>query len=932
MRRAVTALAITLGVLLAALVLTPLLLKDRLLKLVVDQANQRLNATVELRDASASFFGDFPRLSLTLNDVAVKNHAPFEGTTLVAAKELSLSVDVLALVQRGEVDLRGLTLRGATLNMLTDAEGNSNTDIMKPSEEASPEAEASGGAFHVKLQRYELEDVDLRYVDDGLDVTLKDLDHRGRGDFTQDLVELDTTTSIAALTVNDGAVSLLDQVRLSSTLAMTYDQRTGGVTLKENELTLNALRLALTGSATPVEGGWQLDLGLGALETSFKGLLSLVPSVYSSSFEGLGTTGTLALSGAVKGLYPDEGDDLPAMDLKLQVQDGSFRDPSLPSGVTGILLDGAITHPGGDLDLMVIDLARFAMTVEGAPLAGRVRVSKLNSDPVIDLEAKGDLDLAKLRAALPPSEETYSGQLKLDLRLAGAVSAFSSPDLAGVQADGDLHLTSFNYSDPTLPVPVAISTMRVALSPAAANLSELQMTLGDSDLAAQGRIDNVVAWALTDAPLTGNLSLQSRRLNLDPWASDEGEAAEAPSGASPESSIFVVPEGYNFSVSAAIDAMIYDGETYEDVKGTMIMADGQMRFEELQVSLLGGALALNGSYSASSPEAADVDLTLTLGNPELAAALKESETFRALAVLVEQAKGTFRADLRVKSRLGPDLSPDLATMWAEGSFTTYGVTVEPKFMKEVAKALGRPELAKVTLTDKDVKFHVDQGRVKISPLKVSLGGTEATLAGSSGAVDGSLDYTLKLKMPTAQLASTALSSRLGDAAGDAEVLVKIGGTAADPKVSLSLDGAAEALVDDLKATATAQLDAAKDAVMTQVNAAVDQALAAAQLQGDKLVAEATVAADKLRAEGKAAADKLRAEAKAQAKKLRQEAKGGDPLSKAAADKAADKLVAEAEQKATQLEREANKKAKALEDNAAAKRDSLISAAKATTGR
>ena len=926
MRRALIALALTLGVLCVALVVTPLLLRDRLLTLVVNQANEQLNATVEIGDASASFFGDFPRLSLTLSDVVVRNHAPFEGQALLAAKELGLSVDLLALVQRGEVNLRSVRLRDAAINVLTDAEGNTNTDILKPSEPTST-TDAEASAFHVKLQSYELEDVNLHYDDAGFVVTVLDLDHSGEGDFTQDLVALDTTTSITSLTVQDGGVNLLENTRLTSTLAMTYDQRSGGLTLQENELTLNALRLALTGHATPVEGGWQLDLGLGALETSFKGLLSLVPSVYSSSFEGIGATGTLALGGTVKGLYPDEGDDLPAIDLKLNVKDGSFRDPSLPSGVTNIDLDGHITHPGGDLDLLVVDLSRFGMTVEGAPLAGRVRVSRLNTDPVIDLEAKGDVDLTKLRAALPPSEETYSGQLKLDVRLAGAVSAFESSDMAGVKAEGDLHLTNFQYSDPSVPVPVNISTMRVSLTPSAANLSELQMALGDSDIAATGRIDNVVAWALTDAPLTGNLSLQSRRLNLDPWASDD-----APSGEAPESSIFVVPEGYNFSVSAAVKQLVYDGETYENVKGTMIMADGQMRFEELQVSLLGGALALNGSYSASSAESADVDLTLTLGNPELAAALKESETFRALAVLIEQAKGTFRADLRVKSRLGPDLSPDLSTLWSEGRFTTYGVTFEPKFMKEVAKALGRPELAKVTLTDKDVQFRVDKGRVKISPVKVSLGGAEATLAGSSGAVDGSLDYTLRLKMPATQLKSTALAGRVGEAAGDADVLVKIGGTAADPKVSLSLDGAGEALVDDLKSAATAQLDVAKDAVMEQVDAAVDQALAAAQLQGDKLVAEAAVAADKLRAEGKTAADKLRQEAKNQAKKLRQEAKNGDPISKAAADKAADKLVSEAEQKATQLEREANKKAKQLEDGAAAKRDSLLSAAQAKAGR
>ena len=44
-----------------------------------------------------------------------------------------------------------------------------------------------------------------------------------------------------------------------------------------------------------------MDIKFGARKTEFKNILSLVPAVYAKEFEGLKTTGKLALDGYAKG-------------------------------------------------------------------------------------------------------------------------------------------------------------------------------------------------------------------------------------------------------------------------------------------------------------------------------------------------------------------------------------------------------------------------------------------------------------------------------------------------------------------------------------------------------------------------------------------------------------------------------------------------------
>ncbi len=525
MRKLLIASAVLLVLLVGALIIVPVFFQQRILATALEAANEDLDATVSIDGVSLSLLRSFPHPDVALEGVRVVGHAPFEGVELATIEQLRLVVGLGSLTGGGAYEIRKLVLDGAAFDLQVDPDGRANWDIVPSDDQEASALEDEPAAFALDLRDLRIDDLALTYNDSQshLLVDLDDLDHRGSGSVSGDLLTLDNTTSIAALTVRDGAVTWLKEVGVQAEIPVSYNQASGRIDLDESSLELNDLRMGFAGSVESQGDDLALDLSFRALESAFASILSLVPGVYTEDFADIQTAGTLALEGSVKGVLPAEGDDLPGFDVKATVADASFQMPDLPTAVTDIRLDLAIAHPGGDPDGVQIDLDSFRMAVAGSPIGGSLKLRQPVSDPDVDLALQGRVDLAKLRQALPLEGVDYAGVLDLDVAVAGRVSHFERNRFDQVTASGRFALQDAVYSDAELPVPVEVSRMSGSMSPRSAELSELVLTMGDSDLSGTGRLDNLVAWFFTDDPLEGEISVRSARFDTNPWLADDGE-------------------------------------------------------------------------------------------------------------------------------------------------------------------------------------------------------------------------------------------------------------------------------------------------------------------------------------------------------------------------------------------------------------------------
>ena len=71
-----------------------------------------------------------------------------------------------------------------------------------------------------------------------------------------------------------------------------------------------------------------------------------MPAIYAHDFQSVKTSGTIAVSGRVKGEYGDSA--FPSFALNAKVDNGAFQYPDLPLPARDIFMDLSIANPGGE--------------------------------------------------------------------------------------------------------------------------------------------------------------------------------------------------------------------------------------------------------------------------------------------------------------------------------------------------------------------------------------------------------------------------------------------------------------------------------------------------------------------------------------------------------------------------------------------------------
>ncbi len=913
MRKLLIGLAVALALVLIALIAVPPLFGGRILDAAIEAANEDLDATVAIDGASISLLRSFPNPSVSLEGVAVTGQGAFEGQTLAAIDQLRLTVGLASAIS-GTPELRELALVRPRFELVVNPDGEANWDIV-PGDDEPASDEPSG--FSMDLRDIRVEGMDLRYDDQQgyLLADIRGLDHRGDGSISGETYRFDNRTSIEALTVRDGAITWLKDVQLEAVLPVSYEGETGRTELGASTVSLNDLTVGFEGSVAPDGEDLALDLSYRAVDATFRSILSLVPGVYTKDFADVQTTGTLTLAGTVRGVLPAEGDDLPGFAMEASVADASFRMPDLPTGVDDIQLELALGHPGGDPDLVTVDLSRFTMRVADSPITGSLRLRQPVSDPDVNLKLVGGMDLAKLQQALPLDGVEYAGRLELDMVIAGRMSQFESDSMAGVRAEGEFSLTDAVYRDEELPVPVQVARFAGSLSPRSTTIRALSMTMGESDLSGSGHLDDLVPWFFGDGTLGGTVALSSTRFDSNPWLEDDGDegAPEDPDA----SSLVAVPSDLDLLVEADFDSVLYEQLELTDLVGTLRLRDGAARIEELDFGMLGGRVGMSGAYVAPTDQQADVELQVDMVDFEVGRVASAFETLRLIAPVAERATGRFSTDFTLATTLGADLTPDLPTLISAGLLSSRSLAVQPAFMERVGSKLGNDEYASIDLERGQLGFRIDNGRAQLQPTDVSVGGAKGSLSGSTGVLDKSLDLVLDLKVPTRGIEASGLLEQLGAAkGGKVDLQVKIGGSFDNPTVAIGAPG----LADVVRDTVTEEV---KERVEDATSALIDEARAA----GDALIAEAELRKEQLVAAAEAAGEQLKDEAKRQAENLVSKAEG-KPLAEAAAKEAGKQLKKEARQAAKALVNEAEEKGDALIEAAEGKKDELIAAAEA----
>jgi hypothetical protein len=857
----------------AVLLVLPFAFSGKITKLAKEQINGKLNAKVDFENINLSFIRHFPFATVTMENLRIVGIDEFKKDTLLSTEKVDLVLNIKSLFSDKGYEIRKLQFNNTRVLAHVLPNGKDNWTVMKT--DSTQKQDTTPMSFNLKLKDVEINNAYIVYWDEkgNQKAVIHSLNHTTSGDFTADSSMLKTKTTIDSLDYWMGGVKYLSKANVELEANINANLNKKIYKFSDNSLRLNAIPLAFAGWVKMLDDGYDMDLTLDAKKVDFKAILSLIPAIYANSFEGVKAGGAVNMSGFLKGKMI--GDNYPAFDFKLTAANGWFQYPKLPKSVQNINIAADISNPGKTLDATVVDVSKFSFTLGGNPFSAQMHVAYPMSDPELSMKAAGKIDLGNIKEIYPLEAGTQlNGVLDMNLDLGGRMSYYDKNQYDKFKFAGKMNISNMLVKMKAFPQDVSIAKANLVFNNRYADLSALQMKIGRNDLAMSGKLENFVAYALHNKMLTGTLDLQSNYFNASDFMPADAKKAAADTS---KLTLMKIPKNINFTMKADFKKLVYSKMDFTNAKGMLVIANGDMKFQNMGVQAFGGSMLVNGLYSTSDVKKPYVNFDCTLTDVTFTEIFKQVETFQKFAPVFEKASGKFSSKLSINSLLQNDMSPNLASLIGNGSFSTKSIGLSNvAVINTLASKLNRAGLSSSTIKDLALNFDIKDGKINTKPFDVALGNIKMKLGGSTG-LDKTIAYAGSVQMPD--------QFNLGKFSN---LNLKIGGTFSKPKVEVDVMSILNNVIGDSKAKVLG-------GVGTQVDAAKQNAIKAAQDQATQIRSEAKKLGDQILSEAKTQGDQLVANA-------------SNPITKMVAKKAAQKLLDEAQKKSDDLNAKAEAKA------------------------
>jgi len=901
------------GLIFLLALMLPVLFKGEIKARIDEALEQSIDADVHSnpKDFGFTFFSHFPHPTLSLSDLDIVGRNAFESDTLLAVRKMGITMDLFSLFG-AQLRIKSLNFEAPKLTIKVLADGTANYDIVKNGNEDTPEDVSdttASGDITIGIDDWRIIDGHLFYIDDleQLIVELVDVNHRGKGDFTSEVFNMETETDAARVFATYEGIGWLSGQRINAEMAMRMNMEEMTFTFLDNTIKINDFPLTFDGSFSMKDTLTNLDITFASKDASVKSFYSLIPAVYTEDFSNIETSGRLSFGGHVKGVYdgvhmpdfemdllaekgqirypelpkpiknihlnvhvagnPSEPEKLyismptfhlelgdnpidgsfemtnlqspdldmyldatlnleemasiipvkglsykgllqmnvtatgvydsvqhrfPAIDATFKLDNGYFKDESLPKALERVRLQASVRSTTGSMKDVRIEVPKFNMVMDGEPFEATLSLVDLD-DYQWDLTAIGTVDLDLVSKVYPFENTTLAGLIQGNIESSGRYSDFEKRRYERLPTSGAITLTNIMYDAPDLPASLHLSSGAATFTPEIIRLERLTGTIGRSDFNLKGQLNNYMEYIFRENGIVqGQMDLNSNTLDINEWLSGRSGTPDTLGRAEEPLQAPEIPKNIDFEFDSFVKMVYYDNLTLQNTRGNLVVRNGILDMSNLTFDMLGGQVRMNGIYDSSNPTKPLFEYKMNVKALSIPSVFQSFNTVQVFAPMAQQVNGDFSSDFSLSGALQQDLVPDYTSLNGSGV-----IKISEAFVKESKLAIGIANLTQVNLSAQDLSLKdvvmqasLKEGRAYVQPFDIMMGEYKASVSGSIGA-DGTLDYRVATDIDAGaigQNVNSIINSFLGGSAGEADGLIHlifgVTGTYDSPDISL----------------------------------------------------------------------------------------------------------------------------------------------------
>ena len=438
-----------------AFVINFIVTPKKLTPVVLDAANQTLNAHLDMESVELTFFSTFPQFGLKVKNGSLVSKALNDSSwcktdSLLSFKECVLTVNPIAYLMENRIVVHNLSLEEVAVYAYRNKTGKANWEVTRASVDTIP-ADTASTDFNseIDIRNIELKHANLVFDDRNTDIysRIDDANLKLRLSLTKGISTLGLKFDNKNILFWQQGELLVNKIATSLRTDIMVDRQTAVWKLKDTELDVNGIRLDVNGAfrRDTVAKTIGMDLEYGLHAPSMETVLRMIPKSYVKDTK-VSAKGEVTVSGRVRGVYGDK--KLPAVSLKIGIKEASAQYKGLPYGIDEVTADfdayvDLMRHPPSFLNLK-----RLHFKVAHTEVLADAKVDDLLDDPLITFHTKSTVDLDALAKTFPLQESvTITGKLDADMGMKCRLSALKKQDIGRMKLGGKLELKDFELKD-----------------------------------------------------------------------------------------------------------------------------------------------------------------------------------------------------------------------------------------------------------------------------------------------------------------------------------------------------------------------------------------------------------------------------------------------------------------------------------------------------
>jgi hypothetical protein len=750
-KRAIVISVVAILLIVVLVALSPFMFRKKIERRALNRINQSVDAVVAYDKFTLSIFRSFPDFTASFHGLSVIGKEPFAGDTLVSFGKLSATVDIKSVLSGGAVAVKSVMLSNGFVNIIYNEIGKPNWDIASvntSSSEARITNEVKKQALELQLAYVGVEECRLRYADYAheLFLTTNHLNGHFSGETEGWKMNFDIVAQSDEITLEYDSTIYLNNAKMDIKTSLEANLDTWDFRFLSDKTMLNGIPLTLNGGFSMPTDTISFNLDFTMPNLTLANLIGLLPDEHKGKAEGYNTMGNLRFEGKIVGNYINE--TYPSVDIVAELKNGEMQYQGLPEAIKigSALLN--IRMPEGPIDNLEVDLNQLSCNIAGNNILAKAYLRNLFGDMLMDVSLNGKVNLESLKQAIPFEKMELKGDVVANVQLKLNVSHMEQNRYDLFQTSGNLEMKNLFVKNETVPQGVKISQALVVMKNEMVEIKGLEGTLGNSDFALAGTLQNPIRYFMANDILTGRFQLRSKRLDINEFFAKE--SAKAPNTIRPDEGLpvdstkkeepLVFPKNVNLVFASTIDQVLYNKMDIRNFEGNIQLNNQELILQGMRMEMMKGVLTMHGKIVADGRPNPDVQVSLGIKQFDMPTAFSQIDMVQKFLPLAANSEGRFSSTLNLTSKLGMNLKMILQSITAGGNFSSHNMRLtktEP--LNQLASVIQTNKLNDLSVKDFTAAFQIADGNLKLNPFKTEIAKQPTTMHGTYN-MGGTLDF------------------------------------------------------------------------------------------------------------------------------------------------------------------------------------------------